>query len=459
MHTREEWEQDAQRDKAEVEHDLTEFPEESLDKAIYSGLTEGKRRYKRSRNRRIGVICTAVVASLFILFTGSIRVSPAFAAIVSDLPLLNKFVEVVRYNSVYASALESDLLQELNVKTKIGESTLTIGGIIADEDRMTVLFSIEGPDAEEISKRFSWYGIKDSSGNVIGSENFYNIVIHSNDDKSELYTKSDLVLNEGMTMPDSVILLGSYVDQSQGIEKEQPVEISIPVDQSRFAEMKEILPIHKTVEIDGQHLTIEELIITPLQAKVKVTGEANNTKQINDFLNLRLTDETGYKRKVQGIQGNLDTKGRYYIFESPYYEDPKHLTLEAEGLYLNDKDQKIQFNTDTKKILSTPDERITLEDVEVSNEKVTVSLLYSDVTTKEMGSYLNQLNQDNVLTDAAHSSYPMEMSGYHLVSDQITSKTLRYTFSFPLAEYKQPLQFQLYQYPNYAEEKISVPMK
>ncbi|MCM3782631.1 DUF4179 domain-containing protein [Neobacillus mesonae] len=452
MHfTTEEWEQAVLKDKEDLNAHLSQVPSSTLDQTIQSGLAKGKKRHRFRQKRRIGMIWAAAAASLFILFTASIRVSPAFAAIVSELPLMNKFVEVVRYNSVYANAIDSNLLQEVNIQTSVGKSTLTIGGLIADENRLTVLYSLKGTEAKATASKFSWFAVKDSNGKVIGNANHNSSVSNTDDTRSEVYTRAQFEMSEGETLADSVVISGDY--------KGQLIEVPLRIDQSRYAGKKEIISIHKTIEIGGQRVTFEKLIITPLQAKIKITADPKNKKQINDFMNLTLTDDTGYKRRVQGVQGNIDESGRYYIFESPYYDNVSTLTLEAEGLHLNDKGQIFQFNTVTEETISTPDARISLENVEKSGKEITVSILFEDITNKEYGDYVLMPNKDELIHDANGTSFPLKWSGLQFVSEKTTTKTIRYQYSFPEAEYAQPLKLNIQELPGYIEEKIQIPVK
>ncbi|MFD2700412.1 DUF4179 domain-containing protein [Paenibacillus shunpengii] len=451
----EEWEQAVLKDKAKVDSYLKDLPLSAMDESINLGMVSGKHRIRRQHKKRIGIICTAAAASLLILFTASIRISPVFAAVVSELPLMNKFVEVVRYNSVYSEAIESNLYQEMDITMQVGDTTLTVGGILADEDSLTLLYSLQGADVEKMNSRgFHWLGISNSEGKDIGHADYRNKNAVRDDVLSNLYTRADFVLNEGEDMPASAILKGLYIKD----EEEQIIEVPLEIDQSRFVEMREIVPIHQTIEIDGQNLTFEELIITPLQAKMKVTADPNNTKLISDIMKLTLTDNTGNRLRTNSASGDLNEDGRTYFFESLYYDRPSQINLEVSGVYLNNKNEIFQFNTNTVETISTPDPRIILEQVETTDEGMRISILLKEMSkSKDISSHPMLQISDHV-TDAVGDSYPLELSRTELVSEHVT-QTWRYKYLLPAGDYKQPLRLEMHRYPGSVEEKITIPIK
>ncbi|SDW06924.1 DUF4179 domain-containing protein [Paenibacillus sp. PDC88] len=452
----EEWEQAVLKDKAKVDSYLKDLPLSAMDESINLGMVSGKHRIRRQHKKRIGIICTAAAASLLILFTASIRISPVFAAVVSELPLMNKFVEVVRYNSVYSEAIESNLYQEMDITMQVGDTTLTIGGILADEDRLTVLYSFEGADAEKMhSRKFLWFQLLDSKGRIIGGIDNYSGSSIRDDEQGELYSRADFILHEGQSMPKSVLLEASYYKDKE----EQVIEIPVEIDQSRFAQMKEIVPIHQTIKVHGQRIRIEELVITPLQSKLKVIADPNNTKQINDFMKLTLTDNTGNRLITNSSYGDMNEEGgRTYFFESLYFDQPSKINLEAKGVYLNNKNEIFQFNTKTIETISTPDPRIILEQVETTDEGMRISILMKEMSkSKDMSSYPMLQISDHV-TDAVGDSYPLELSRTELVSEHVT-QTWRYKYLLPAGDYKQPLRLEMHRYPGSVEEKITIPIK
>lgn len=425
-----------------------------LDHAIRKGLSQGKKMNGDVRKRRYVFVAAAAMMSVFMIFVASIRVSPAFASTVRDMPGLNKFVDLIRYDSLFTEALEHDFLQEVGISDTSEDTVFTVGSILADEDRILILYSLKGPKArEEKANDYFAYELTNEKGEKI-SEPQISDLPKEIEEAVDTYEKLDFRLLDGQTMPERLILKVNMIGHHY--------EIPFTVEKERFAGMREIIQVDKQVEVDGQKVIIDQVTITPLQAKVHVTADPNNTMQINDLIDLRLNDNTDYKRRMETVQGDLTTGERTYFFESPYFSQTDSLTLEAKGFFMNKRDQVFTFNTETVETIHTPNPHIVLDKVEETGDQIQVSIsaegIYDHTKYSYFNPYVQFFNEDNTFTDAAGKEYPMNDAKLLMWAGPGT-ESHEMTFSIPKREYKQPLSFQVKEYPGYGEGDLKIKIK
>lgn len=446
-----EWEDAFHRDKEALHTQISMITESALNQTMRKGLLEGKKKYKQALKRKGAYISFLAAACMLILFTVSIRVSPAFASAVREIPVLSKFANLIQYDSLFAEATRKGYLQEVGLSSTSGKSKLTLGSILADEERILLLYSIQGAAITK-DNHFD-FELLDEQGNKLG-EVLGGTDLKNYDEALETYEKVDFRLLDGKTMPEHAVFRAS----AAGYQYEIPFHI----DRERFAGQKEVIEVNKTVEVDGQKAHINYVTITPLQAKVFVTADPDNTMQLNDIVDFRLNDDTGYRRKPETMKGDLRTGEKVYYFESPYFrEDIKSLTLEAKGLVVSKPGQVFTFNTETLETIQTPDSHIVLDKVEETGDQIEIRIsaegIYEQTKNPYINPYVQFFNEDNTFTDAAGSEY--SMNGANLLMWPGHDNGSHMTFSIPKREYKQPLSFNVKEYPGYVKGDINIKIK
>lgn len=87
------------------EYNEIEIPKE-LDYAISMGIDQGKKKLNKENNARSIMTVCASVAVAFAIFTTAINVSPSFADIVDDIPIIGELVKILRFVDGKASGGE-----------------------------------------------------------------------------------------------------------------------------------------------------------------------------------------------------------------------------------------------------------------------------------------------------------------------------------------------------------------
>ena len=129
-----------------MDHEYSLPSAERLEASIAQGIELGKkerRRRKRRTLQRLGASIAACVLILSCAFT--IRLSPAFAAFMRDIPGMETFVNLVRDSGdrSLGFALDNDFVQPLQITDEYGGVKLTVDGVIADDGRAVIFYTID----------------------------------------------------------------------------------------------------------------------------------------------------------------------------------------------------------------------------------------------------------------------------------------------------------------------------
>ncbi|MGN7454927.1 DUF4179 domain-containing protein [Paenibacillus pasadenensis] len=424
--------------------------DERLRAAIRAGLERGKRRSRPRRRRRLGLGLAAALISLLALTAGAAKVSPAFADALRSVPSLSGFLRLIGENPALLSSIDRDLLQIVGRTAEKDGKWLTVEALVADERRLVVFYRTNLQEFESVPLRLS---MLDGQGQVLSAGYSSGYTPPSSELEGSEDSKPDMIdvqMSPGERLPEQVLL---RVNQA-GVMLEVPLDI----DLNKSAGLVREFPLNRTLEIEGQKLTVVSARQTPLQLELKLRKDPANTMEIRDLLNLRLTDEAGREwRSTMGFLGDEPVM----LFQNGYFQKPKRLTLRADGFVMFAKGQQIVVDAERRIVLEAPDDR--------------VSLVSPDTTIQR-----GQVELSNLLAfrlsglDERESKY-----GYDLVSASFTdgmgrqrqtvhsensigwtSSTEGQTIFVELPEEKlpQPLTFDVTSYPGYALRPIEVEM-
>lgn len=438
---------------------LEHTSEESFSAAVKIGVEKGRQQLKRRKRRRLTLQMAVAAACVLVLLSACIRVSPAFAELMREIPGLNGVVELIQGDSTLTSAMNHEFIQPVNKSVSKNGYTLTVDGIMADQQRLVIFYSREGQDVNDDIKPID-YKITDSSGNelkgLIGWG--YSLIGKTESeikDMTNIRDRMDITLSDGIKMPDairfSIKLGGAWQD------------IDIAINHKQFDQMREEIPVNQTFKVADQRFTVEKALITPLQATVIIRREPDAKIRANSFMRLALVDEKGRRWETKGGFGMLDDGTTTLTFQSNYFEKPEHLRLVADGLLLSPKGQKFVINTETGETLETPDDRIQLTNVQVTASGVKLSIEAKRLSEPEQGYGYWLLNYKALFHDATGAEFNLkEGDGVQSSSRGNTDGSggsYEAYYTIPDKRYKQPLTFELYQYPGYVEQPVNVVIK
>ncbi|CEG25541.1 DUF4179 domain-containing protein [Bacillus sp. B-jedd] len=323
-------------------------PEDLLDSAIMAGFEKGKIEKKRSRRWMKAVFSVAAAAVMLIGFFTSIRLSPAFAGYVSELPGFAKIVDLIQGDKGIIAALESEYDQEIGAASTKNGVTFTVTRAIADETGLVLFYTIDTlKERQEINLNDVQLKGTDGKRFALGSFSFGN---HANSVKGEKSFAGTLEFQ--FTEPLEARAFNLKVN-IEGTEHEVDFNLT-----KEISAKKEYV-LNKTVEIEGQKVTFEKVEIYPLRVAIHVKMDPANTKRLLNFDQIRLVDEHGetWNKISNGITatgGPADEKRVLYV-QSNYFKEPEKLYLIPGKIQALDKnDAYMIVDTEKKQILKQP---------------------------------------------------------------------------------------------------------
>ncbi|WP_409273492.1 DUF4179 domain-containing protein [Neobacillus sp. SCS-31] len=414
-------------------------PEDLLDAAILQGFENGRQEKKRSKQRLRSLFSIAAVAVILICFFASIRLSPAFAGYVSELPGFSKIVDLIQGDKGIIAALESEYDQEIGVSSTKDGVTFTITRAIADETGLLLFYTIDTvTERKELFIQDARLKNTDGKRFTIGSASFG--MPHNSTEGEKAFTGTMNFTFQERLEARSFNLIVKIEGKEHEVEFELDKEIS----------SKKEYVLNKTVSIEGQKITFEKVEIYPLRVAIHVKMDPDNTKRILSFDEIRLVDEhgetwNGITNGITASGGVADDKRILYV-QSNYFREPRELYLIPGKIQAVDKSEAyLIVDTEKGTILKQPHPgKFSSPKVSNGNE------LSLRMETEEKFNYIpNGIMRDadgkEVLT-GGFTKY--ELEGY-----------TEFGISIPnLKKYKNPLSLELNFYPAWikSEEKIRI---
>lgn len=417
-----------------MELELIEIPKDQLAIARNHGYTI----YKNKLNRKRKITLHLALTALFLLaFVTSIRVSPAFAQTIAQIPGFAPLVSLITYDKGVKDIVDNDYYEELGIVQQKNNLTLTILGTIADESGMIVFYQLESPD--DISKlETKRFRIQQNNKYLPASYSW------SPGNKSNIIQNQlEVVSQEPLDYSNPNFELEiTFLDEHE-TTFEIPFTLTKPIAPSKYFDL------NQTVEIDGQKLLVESLKISPLRAEIKVAADPINTMQILNIDHFKLLDEHGeeWGRTSNGIIGfgNFREGTNSILIQSNYFREVEKLTIVMDKIEALPKGEDyIEVDFLKQKILKNPLEN------EVNIQLIGVSSL--DVTYPEGSSGQLLYNAIDANGDEFH---------YHTNSMTTgINNAVQSSYYFDLKDAVNPIKIFISSYPNYLNgfAKVEIPM-
>lgn len=323
-----------------------EVPEEKLDDAIFAGFQKAKREKVRLKGKKWW-LSVAMVAVLMLVFFTSIRVSPAFANYVSEIPGMEKIVELIRHDKGMMTAIEYDYYQKIGVSEKKNGIEVVIDGAIADENGM-VLFYTLNTDKKQTEIMMDNVVLKSLDGEELDFASSSFGTPHYSE-------KGEKTFNGTIDYYFEKPLKAREFQLDIELEGEK---YTIPFSLKEELKAKKTYSINQTVTIDGQKIQILEATVYPLRVAVQIKMDPKNTKKLLVIEELRLVDENGesWSKIKNGVTGTVMSENeQIYYLQSNYFKEPKELYLAFNKIQAVDKEfAEVVLDTEKEEILKQP---------------------------------------------------------------------------------------------------------
>jgi hypothetical protein len=305
---------------------------------LQSAVNAGIQSAVSARKSRLRLFAVSAAAILFLtFFIGGVRISPAFASYVSQIPGMEKIVQMISNDKGLQLAIDHNLLQPIHVSDSHDGVSLTVDNIIKDEARLVVFYTLEGSKAtSDTLNDIQLLDIQllDEKGKTmqIGAQTFTAPLAEGAKGRSNFI---DVMIYENISTPKHVTL--SFSPRSKVDSKKW--QVSFDLDPDKAHNPKKVLSIDKSITIGGQIIHIDKATIYPTRLLLEVSFDEMNSKQIFELLDLKLVDDKGREWKRGNFSSQINDHHQSLYFESMYFAEPKRLTLQGTGISALDEDE------------------------------------------------------------------------------------------------------------------------
>ncbi|MFC4808779.1 DUF4179 domain-containing protein [Paenibacillus sp. GCM10023250] len=419
----------------------------ALDDAVLRGMAlarrAGRRRARRTR-------AAASVALLLVLLLGLLRVSPAFAAAVAELPGLSGLVALVAGDKGLEGAVRNDFVQPVNAGDSHDGVTFTVTGIIADDTRLNVFYTVKLPEKMELP--YDMPRVYDAdTGKPLEASYSSGGSGADGEPRTEFQQRTDISLAAGTELPDRIKLSIGLA----GYPEDKTWSAVFPIDKTRFEDLAETIPLDRTVTVQGQRIRFVRAVVHPTSIEVDAEFDEANAMEIFWLGDLRIVTDAG--EELRGYLSTSTAPGKKTLrFESAFFSKPKHLTLEGSRIMALDKSKlELKLDLANKSIVQAPDDRVRFVSAEKTGPgKVSVSLGVK--TNMDRDHYAFSI-VEGAFHDAAGREF--QIGGYR-TSSMIGTDEILTTFEAMIDKpYTNPLTFRITNYPSWIEQPFTVKLK
>lgn len=318
-----------------------------LSEARQKGIVKFQKQRRRKKRFVAGTISVATILFVFIF---SIRMSPAFAQVVAQIPGMETLVQLVQNDKGFVDIAEEQYYEEIGVSQTKGDYTLTIDWVIADESGMVIAYELKSE--KDISNKYL------NNFDVLHGDKPIQASIYINHAHQEAPIKS-MKETIGVVAVDNIDYSVREFAVKGGITGEEDITFHVPFTLKQEVMQSKKYEVNKEVEIDGQRFTVQWVKLSPLRAEVRLSINKANTYALLDFSNMQLTDERGeqWGQITNGITGMGTTEDNEFslFLESNYFRTPEKLTLNFEKIEaVRKEDQLIEVDFENKKVKKSP---------------------------------------------------------------------------------------------------------
>ncbi|MBB6675657.1 DUF4179 domain-containing protein [Cohnella nanjingensis] len=448
-----------------------------IDLAIRAGIRDGRQAKTRARRRTarrwsIGAAAVLLIASCLV----SIRVSPAFAAMLREVPGFAAFIDRVQqsnYDRSLSLAADNDYAQPVGLSDEHDGMKLTVEGILADDGRLVVYFDVRGEGAED-ALRIGWPTVTDLQGKTLeaGIQSGTPGEYEKDGRKTGIYQGMvDVQMGTGVALPDEAVFKVRLGKESSvnaprndggslppvALDTDPEFTVRFKIDHSRFEGLKQQIAMNQSITVAGQTVTFEKAEISPLRIALYMSYPEGNEMQIFNAGDIQLVDDQGNAWKWTGGTGERNRPIQY--FESSYFKQPRELYVEGSWFTaLDAKSRKVVIDTKEKRILKAPDDKIMLANVVNGPSYTTLTIGIMGTRTDDNRGYA--LFGWDGFTDGAGKLHRFSenkadtVGSWRSTNDGVTLQEAYYYLANE--DYPQPLTFDVYEYPAYIVEPYRV---
>ncbi|MGD7046015.1 DUF4179 domain-containing protein [Jeotgalibacillus proteolyticus] len=419
-------------------YDEMDIPIDKLNQSISKGLSRAQMDSSKSKRKKRRWILPVIAASILVFtLIASIRVSPAFASHIASIPGMERIVELIHDDKGLMSAVENEFMQDIGASQEKNGMKLTIDSAIADEQGIVIFYSVETEQTqEEFTIKKS--ELTPSDGSELEAVTSYNTGPFQQ--SNGFTSKVEVMFSKPST--DSDYIFDAEIEGASSTES-----FSIPFSIEHLEETEQVYDLNQKVDIEGQVLIIERVVVNPIRTAVEIKAHPDNSKKILHFESMRLVNEDGeeWSGSSNGSTSSGDNETGWSVYlQSNYFENPDELYLEINEMQAIDKEGEfLVFDTEKRSILQQPKGNRLVFD-EIANGSAFFSFAGDNFGFVPFGSIKDSEDKE------------LGMSGSYNSSGENSS---RFGFDIPQQEFTNPLYIELDFYPAWIEDEVFIKVK
>jgi len=276
------------------------------------------------------------------------------------------------------SAWQHHFSQDIDAADEHDGVRLHVQQMIADELRMAILYSIK-TTIEDQQFVITDLKITNEKGESLQASYTYgnpdNITDERVEDMVEITFAEGAELPRSLTLTFTAMISGTTDRSLPSVEATKSFTVTFPVNHEQFKGKKHDFPINQTITMAGQAITVRGVTMYPTKTAVEIMYDPKNTHKIFGIDNLRLVSKDGKEWKsTDGVTiSQLEEDHVIYYLDSAYFSASEQIRIVADGIRAIPKNQlDVWIDVQSKKLLKAPDDSISLEEFELTDDRATI---------------------------------------------------------------------------------------
>ena len=324
-------------DKEKHSYENTKIPD-NLDVIVKNTLKKGKNRSKAKKIYKVG---TTLVAS-FITFVLIINLSPSVANAISNIPLVGKLSELVKFDKGLDNAIEHELVKNLNIKEEKNGIVVNVNNVVGDWKRLWIEYKLESNNLYDCNISVKTI---DGLNNINGMYGYDKV---SGEDSNYIEIGFEEFTSE-FILEFNIFNKGEDIDVETGrtinAKYIETFQIVISLDEIFNSKLESVDIKNKIINTEIGNIEVENISTS----KTRTIMDFNLKSDEFDFMsfeNPRLIDNEGNIYNISRFYTSDDTgDGKSIEFNGELANDIKSLEFQCDGVYYARKaDKNISVN-------------------------------------------------------------------------------------------------------------------
>ena len=277
------------------------------------------------------------VAAAFALFVGLVNLSAPFASAVSGIPVLGDLAAAVDWSGSLSRAVEHGYVQTVG-QSRTGDGfTAVVEYLIVDRQQVHIFYSVRADDPErpfeaaEEDYGLSWEFADSELRHLTADFPQGNVPDHLTLVMKIAPAAVPSAGHGANEPPEDTPGTAPKPDARPAPEDVQTATFELDLDTEQMEQM-DLIQVDRWVELDGQRILVDRLEITPTTARLILANDPDNDLLLTGLDFCLIGDRGRQYGRESGITAYSDDgfccDNRV---SSPWFDQPKHLTLRITG--------------------------------------------------------------------------------------------------------------------------------